>query len=288
MGCGCLVSLSCAHIGWYDTKLCHRFKYGIFRSYWIKDRDFLECNVLNLVRSGYVRTTLWQFVDRCLTWGSGCVYRSYCNVMGLFLLSVNSKMPHCTKKRWIYITSGNWLLSCTALWFPILAWWMTRATSGFFTIKLESFVHYYNVAACKICCFIVRTYHFGHFCTYKQVKFPRPVHQSICLLVRLRSCWRCTCWKTNNPPHKQEKCFYHFLTYFQRCSNMSTSVSTVNTTPCLTTPANTVTSSCTYGQVCLCLCKFVSRGVPVILFSLATYLLVQTLQNIKLFSMLNQ
>ena len=143
-----------------------------------------------------MRTTLWQFVDRCLMWGSGCVYRSYCNVIRLLLLNVNSKMPHCTKKHWIFITSGNWLLSCTNLWFPILAWWMTRATSGFFMIKLESFVHYYNVADCRICSFIVRIYNFSNFCTYKRVKFHRPVHQSIYLLVRLHSCWRCTCCKT--------------------------------------------------------------------------------------------
>ena len=196
MGCGCLVSLSCAHIRWYDTTLCHRFKYRIFRSYWIKDRDFPEFNISNLLHSAYVRTTLWQFVDRCLTWGSGWVYRSYCNVMRFLLLNVNSKMPHCTKKHRIFITCGNWLLSCTTFWFPILAWWMTRATSGFFMIKLESFVHYYNVVACRIYSFIVRTYYFGHFSTYKQVKFPRPVRQWIWLLVRLHSSWRCTCCKT--------------------------------------------------------------------------------------------
>jgi hypothetical protein len=143
-----------------------------------------------------VRTRLWQFVDRCLMWGSGWVYRSYCNVMSVFLLNVNSKTPRYTNKHLIFITFGNWLLSCTTFWFPILAWWMTRATSGFFMIKLESFVHYYNIAACRICSFIVWIYHFGHFSTYERIKFQRPVRQSICLLVRLHSCWCCTCCKT--------------------------------------------------------------------------------------------
>lgn len=194
MGCGCLVSLSCAHIRCYDTTLRHRFKYGIFCSYWIKDRDFLKFNSLNLVCSAYVRTRWWQFVDRCLKRGGEWVYRSYCNVMSLLILNVNDKTPHYTNKHWIFMTFGNWLLSCTNLWFPILAWWMTRATSGFFTIKSESFVYYYNVVACRICSFIVRIYHFGHFPTYEQVEFHRTVCQTICLLVWLHSCWCFTCW----------------------------------------------------------------------------------------------
>jgi hypothetical protein len=47
---------------------------------------------------------------------------------------------------------------------------------------------------------------------------------------------------------------------------MSTSVSTVNATTC--PPPNTVIHNCTYRQVCLYLRKSVSRGAPVILFSL--------------------
>ena len=89
----CLVSLSCAHIRRYDTTLCHRFKCGIFLIYWIKHRDFLKFSSLNLLYNAYVRTRWWQFVDRCLTWGCGCVYHSYCNVMSLFLSNVNNKMP---------------------------------------------------------------------------------------------------------------------------------------------------------------------------------------------------
>ena len=217
MGCGCLVSLSCAHIRWYDTTLCYSFKYGIFHIYWIKHRDFFKFSRINSVCSAYVRTRRWQFVDRCPTWGSRWVYRSYRNVMSLFLLNVNSKMLHCAKKQRLFITFGNWLLICNILWFPVLPWWMNRVTSGFFTIKLKSFVHYYNVADCRICSFIVRTHHFRHFSTYKQVKFRRPVRQSICLLVWLHSCSCCTCCKTKQSTPQAETTLLPFSHLF---SNM--------------------------------------------------------------------